>query len=296
MQPGSPQPPTPQAPWPGAAPSSSASSAWSQGVPMPCSNCGAPMQLVSGPYVNSSLGLYCGYCRQSEPLPPDAAERVRYLGWRLMQLGQARENDEAPLRTVAMLRRAWVPVLVLFFILTAFQVFRTLSTVQALQKVAPQAVQDAAWPIAIQLGMFAGYLMGYVGMARGYRRAVKPLLRARPPTAPGLAIRCRSCGGDLPNVNAPEVVCRYCGAPNQLDEELTTRAGELLQAEISAYQARAAKVYSHDAFQAPTKAFYRWGAVGAVAALIVSSAAIPLITAALGGGGDARPGTPASVR
>ncbi|MBN1612778.1 MAG: hypothetical protein JW940_39515 [Polyangiaceae bacterium] len=253
---------------------------------MPCANCGAPTQLVSGPYLNSSLGLYCGYCRRSEPLPPDAAERVRYLQWRLMQLGQARENDEAPLRTVARLKRAWVPVLVVFFASTVLQISQTLSTVQAVQKAAPQAVHDVAFPMAIGLSMFAGYLFGYVGMLRGYRRAVKPLLRARPPMAAGLAIRCRSCGGDLPNVNAPEVVCRYCGAPNQLDKELTTRTGELLQAEISAYQARAAKVYSHDAFRAPTKAFYRWGAAGAVVALVVCVAAIQLVVAALGGGGD----------
>ena len=250
---------------------------------MPCSNCGAPMQLVSGPYVHSNLGLYCGYCRQSEPLPPDAAERVRYLQWRLMQLGQAREDDEAPLRTVAALRRAWVPVLALFFIMTAFQAYQSLSLMHALQKTAPEAVKDVALPIVIGLSMFAGYLSGYVGMSRGYRRAVKPLLRARPPTAPGLAIRCRSCGGDLPNVNAPEVVCRYCGASNLLDHELATRAGELLQAEISAYQARAAKIYSHEAFRAPTKAFYRWGAFGAIAMLIVSAAAIQLTASILGG-------------
>ena len=171
-----------------------------------------------------------------------------------------------------------------------------------LQKTAPEAVKDIALPIVIGLSMFAGYLSGYVGMSRGYRRAVKPLLRARPPTAPGLAIRCRSCGGDLPNVNAratarlysdatsglpnvnaPEVVCRYCGASNLLDHELATRAGELLQAEISAYQARAAKIYSHEAFRAPTKAFYRWGAFGAIAMLIVSAAAIQLTASILGG-------------
>ena len=84
-------------------------------------------------------------------------------------------------------------------------------------------------------------------------------------------------------MNAPEVVCGYCGASNLLDRELTTRAGELLQAEISAYQARAAKIYSHEAFRAPTKAFYRWGAVGAVATLIVSASVLPLIASVLGG-------------
>jgi hypothetical protein len=284
------QPPTPQASWAGGASSGPAG----QGVPMPCANCGAPMQLVSGPYLNSGLGLYCGYCRQSEPLPPDAAERVRYLGWRLTQLRQARENDEAPLRTIATLRRSWIPALVIFFVITVSQILRTLSTVQTLQKVAPEAVQSVLLPMVIALGMFAGYLSGYVGMARGYRRAVKPLLRARPPMAAGLAIRCRSCGGDLPNVHAPEVVCRYCGAPNQLDQELTTRASELLQTEISAYQARATKVYSQDAFRAPTQAFYRWGAIGAVVAMLVAAAALPLITAALGGGGGP-PGTPSAA-
>jgi hypothetical protein len=264
-----------------------------QGVPMPCSHCGAPMQLVSGPYLNSGLGLYCGYCRQSEPLPPDAAERFRYLQARLMQLSQARQADEAPLRTVAMIKRAWIPVLLVFLVLTAQQVYQNISIMQSLEKSAPEAVGELATPMAVGIAMFAGYLFGYLGMARGYRAAVKPLLRARPPTAPGLSVRCRGCGGSLPAVNAPEVVCGYCGAPNLLDHDVTARAGELLQAEIAAYQARAQHVYSSSAFRAPANAFYRWGAAGAVIGLVVSFVAIKGITAAVVAGGSAEGQVPA---
>src|SRR5690606_391041 len=61
-------------------------SSWNQGVPMPCSKCGAPMQVVADVGAHGAVALFCGYCHQREALPPDAAERVRYLQHRLALL------------------------------------------------------------------------------------------------------------------------------------------------------------------------------------------------------------------
>jgi len=250
---------------------------WNHGVPMPCAKCGAPMQVVAGQGAYGSVGLFCGYCHRHEALPPDAAERVRYLQNRLLLLKQVRENDEAPLRTVALLRRAWIPSLLFLGFLAAQQLYQGLSTIQSLQKTAPEAVSHMLTPLAIQMGLLSGYAFGYLGMSVAYRRAVRPLLRAKPPVAAGVALRCRSCGGDLPTVRAPHVVCGYCSADNLLDSQVTRRASDLLQQEIAAYQARAHDVYSTDAFRAPTKAFYRWGIAGAIVVAVLVAAALELI-------------------
>lgn len=239
------------------------------------------MQLVGGPYLHSPLSLVCAYCRQTETLPADATERVRRLQMRLHLLKQAREDDEAPLRTVAMVKRAWVPILIVFFLFIGYQTYMQISLFRSVRAVSPEGAQALLPSMGSGFAMFTGYLAGYLGMARGYRRAVKPLLRARPPKAAGLSARCRSCGGDLPSVNTPEANCRYCGATNLLDAELTRRASELLQAEIGAYQARANRVFSHDAFRTPMKAFYRWGGAGVVAGIALAWAAIGISVAVL---------------
>jgi hypothetical protein len=95
-------------------------------------------------------------------------------------------------------------------------------------------------------------------------------------------VRCRSCGGDLPKTTAPEVACRYCQATNLLDAELTARAAELLQAEVTAYQARARSVAQSEAFRAPVSAFYRWAAGGAAVGLLVAGVAIAVFLATVG--------------
>lgn len=252
------------------------------GLPMPCARCGAPMTLASGPHLHSALGLSCAYCGASEALSADAAERVRHLRLRLTQLQRARESDEAPLRTVATLKRAWIPALVLLAVISGIQVVQAVSTLDALAEAAPEALAQSALPMALPLVLLCGYAAGYLGMLRGYARAAVPLLRARPARAAGLAVRCRSCGGDLPKTTAPEVACRYCQATNLLDAELTARAAELLQAEVTAYQARARSVAQSEAFRAPVSAFYRWAAGGAAVGLLVAGVAIAVFLATVG--------------
>lgn len=239
------------------------------------------MQVVTGHGAYGAAALSCAYCHQREALPPDAAERVRYLQHRLALLKQARESDEAPLGAVATLRRGWIPVLLLFGALTVHQFYQNVTLIRSLQKTAPEAVSHMVAPLTIQLALFGGYVFGYLGMSLAYRRAVKPLLRAKPPVAAGVALRCRSCGGDLPSVRAPHVICGYCSAHNLLDSQVTQRASQLLQEEIAAYQARAHGVYSTDAFRAPTKAFYRWAIPGALIIGVVVASALPVLIALL---------------
>ena len=132
----------------------------------------------------------------------------------------------------------------------------------------------AVLPLSFSVGMLSGWL----GMRSVFAQKLKPLLRARPPQEPGLAARCRNCGGDLPAVRAPEVSCGYCGASNFLDEALTAQAGALLAREAEQYQQRVLPWASDSAlYLAPSRAFYRYAALGAGVSLLAALAVVLLL-------------------
>jgi len=232
------------------------------------------MAVAEAQYLHQDPELCCQYCGRREKLPNDAAERHRYLRLRLLQVSQSREAAEAPLRAFKAMNDAWVPSLFLVGALGIYQSWSFLQNWQVLIKLAPEQALFGGVPVAAMFGMFTGWL----GMRRAYSKQLRPLLRARPPQAPGLAARCRNCGGGLPGVRAPQVVCQHCNASNLLDDTLTVNAAALLQQEMQAYQqhlrpwARDANVY-----QAPLRAFYLFGALGAAAALVAVGIALLLL-------------------
>jgi len=206
--------------------------------------------------------LVCGYCGRREPLPPDAAQRHQHLRLRLLQLKRARETLEAPLVTYRYIQQGVLPGAVMMMVIAG---------VVLLPRLARGEITTATLlPVAVVVGMGVGWL----AMILTFRAMVKPLLRARPPAQPGLAARCRSCGGELPRVVAPKVQCRYCSADNLLDKRLASDASELLRREAQEYHARAhAEGGKAPDFGKGTRAFYTWGAIGfLLTALLIEGA------------------------
>lgn len=235
------------------------------------------MTVAAPQFLHQDPELSCQYCGRRETLPKDAAERHRHLRLRLLQVSRARESSEAPLQTLKQMTDAWVPSLLFMGAIGIYQSYGFLSNWQSLIKVAPQQAFFGGVPLAAAFGMLTGWL----GMRRAYKQRLIPLLRARPPQAPGLAVRCRNCGGDLPPVRAPQVMCQHCNATNLLDASVTANAAALLQQEAQAYQqhlkpwARGETVY-----QAPLRAFYLFGAIGAVIALLAFGGVMLLLAQA----------------
>lgn len=248
-----------------------------QGVPAPCTNCGAPMLITAPQFLHQDPELSCQYCGRREVLPKDAAERHRHLRLRLLQVSSAREATEAPLQAFKRMNDAWVPSLFLMGGIGLYQTYAFFSNWQLLIKLAPQQAFFGGVPLAAAFGMLTGWL----GMRHVYGKKLEPLLRARPPQAPGLALRCRNCGGDLPPVRAPQVICQHCRASNLLDDSLTANAAALLEREAQAYQQRLAP-WARDAnvYQAPLRAFYLFGAIGAAAALLCVAGVVLLLASA----------------
>ena len=246
------------------------------GTPAPCIGCGAPMLLRQVESLHENPELLCQYCGRREPLPLDAAERHRHLRLRLMQLKRAREASEGPLQTFRTMNETWPPAIAIAAGMGAWQSYGWLSTLSSRTSALGMQAVYALLPISIAVGMLTGWL----GMRRVFARQLRPLLRARPPHQPGLAARCRNCGGDLPAVRAPEVTCNFCGASNFLDSALTDQAGELLAKEAEHYQRRVLPWASDPAvYLAPSRAFYRYAALGAGLSLLVALGIVTLLLA-----------------
>jgi hypothetical protein len=235
------------------------------------------MAVAEAQYLHQDPELCCQYCGRREKLPGDAAERHRYLRLRLLQVSQAREATEAPLRAFKAMNDAWVPALFLVGAMGIYQSWSFLQNWEVLIKLAPEQALFGGVPLAVMFGMLCGWL----GMRRAYAKKLRPLLRARPPQAPGLAARCRNCGGALPGVRAPQVICQHCNASNLLDDALTVNAAALLQQEAQAYQQQLLPwTRDADVYQAPLRAFYLFGALGAVAALFAVAGLLLLLVRA----------------
>jgi len=242
--------------------------------PMPCAVCGAPMIATEPQFLHQDPELACRYCGRREALPKDAAQLHRHVRLRLLQLTQAREATEAPLRTFKMMNHSWPQAIGLVALMAAYQAWSLGTHWSNLGKLEPSQAVVGFVPLAAMFGMVSGWL----GMRRVFSRQLVPLLRARPPHAPGLAARCRTCGGNLPPVRAPQVSCSYCGASNLLDAALTANAAALLQQEAQEYQNRL-KPWARDAtlYQAPMRAFYLYGAAGALIGLLLCGCGLVLL-------------------
>lgn len=245
-----------------------------EGTPTPCTVCGAPMALTEPPYLHQAPELWCQFCGRREPLPADAAERHRHLRFRLMQLARAREASDAPLRSLKVMAEVWPIAIAVSGGMGLIQSWNFVSSWQALGRVEPLQAVLGAMPLAVAFGMLCGWL----GMRHVFSRQLRPLLRARPPRHPGLAVRCRNCGAHLPALRTAELICAHCGATNLLDAALTANAAELLAAERREYEQRLLP-WARDpsVYLAPSRAFYRYGALGGGAALALFATALFVI-------------------
>lgn len=213
--------------------------------------------------------LSCAYCGRREALPGDAAARHRHLQLRLKQLERARLMVEAPLQSYRTVKLAMLPGLVVLTLVSVAQVNTLLATARV--AATPPTV---LLPVALTLGA----LVGSVAMTSSFRRLVRPALRARPPEAEGLALRCRSCGGPLPNVKQSSVRCGYCSAENLLDAALTRNVGALLAQEADSFRKRAlGERPDPNRYNAPLRAFYSWGGAAAGVSFVLLLAAAALL-------------------
>jgi hypothetical protein len=219
------------------------------------------MAVTADAQLHADATLTCGFCGRSETMPAQAAAQDRYLRLRLMQVRRAREGMEAPLKTYEMMRASGVFALIVFGAQGGWMLWGAFTTADK---------GSAVFGMLGAAGMM-GVILANFGMMRAFRKLIKPLQQARPPAAPGLAARCRSCGGDLPPVRSTHATCAFCGANNFLDNAAAHDVNALLTAEQQDYKVRASggKPGDNTIYQRPAHAFYVWGAAGAAVTFVV---------------------------
>jgi DNA-directed RNA polymerase subunit RPC12/RpoP/uncharacterized protein YjeT (DUF2065 family) len=214
-----------------------------EGTPIVCRTCGSAMAL------GADLRASCRHCGAVDALPADELGRVLDIKNRLAAAEQRAvqvRGMDATLAHVFEDRAAFLRVsgvyLVVAGVVLAYTAWQLVELSHVFDKV---SAKDAGQMV---LGSLVGpvFMLGFafsfaVSLAAGrahYRKSLRPLLLARPPERAGMNLRCRVCGGDLPEARAADVRCTYCNSVNLAPKALHTGHAAALTAEADALKAR----------------------------------------------------------
>ncbi len=222
-------------------------------VPIPCKTCGAPMKEMVPANVLEPVKVRCDYCHASETLPGDQGERAKALRTRLFQMKWAEDAAKGPALAMAQVTEKgyWIAVILFLSLFLGFQIFqqyqertRLVERIATLpREVQEQTIKGATTPFGgFSIGAMTGVMLGCIAMWVTYRKAVRPTLLARAPLHPNQPMRCRHCGGDLPQQTLGAFIsCRFCQAQNLVTNDIARNQAALLEKEIKEYRQRAAE-------------------------------------------------------
>ncbi len=215
-----------------------------EGTPILCRSCGGHARLLA----DSSLA--CPYCGGRDALPPDELGRALEIRRRLTEAEQRAAHVrgvDAALAGVfedpmAFVRVAGLYVAVASLVVGASLVNLALGVLPnvghlGLADLAAMILGQAMAPLfllAMALSLGTALLAGRIH----YRRALRPLLLARPPPQAGAPFACRACGGELPPSRSASTVCVYCRATNLVPAALHGRLAAELAHEAEEAQRR----------------------------------------------------------
>lgn len=214
-----------------------------EGTPIVCRTCGGAMTL------SADFSVSCRHCGAREMLPADELGRVLEIKNRLAaaeqrsvqvrgmdaSLAHMFEDRGAFLRVSGM----YVAVAVVVLAYTGFQLFELSDVFDKVStKDAGQMVLGSLLGPTLMLGFGASFAVSLAVGRAHYRKMVRPLLLAKPPERAGMRLRCRVCGGDLPETHAADVRCAYCNSVNLAPKELQSGHAQALSAEADKLRAQ----------------------------------------------------------
>lgn len=212
-------------------------------VPMPCKVCGAPMKEISSGALNEPVRMKCAYCDAEENLPAESMERVTALRTRLAQMKWAQSAEQTTAQAFAMVgeRGLWIPGILVLLVFFGYQVKQAYDLFQKNSHQNAQVLGEILSNQGLMMGLLLGALFGTLAMFFTYRFSGRKTLLARPPLEPNHPMRCRQCGGDLPNQVGPFVTCAFCRAQNLVTKDIARNQAALLDQEVKEYRKRAAE-------------------------------------------------------
>ena len=191
----------------------------------------------------------CRHCGAVDTLPADELGRVLDIKNRLAAAEQRSvqvKGMDATLAHVFEDRGAFLRVsgvyLVIAGTILAFTLYQFVELSDTLDKVpfeaAGQMVLGSLTGPLFMLGMAFSLAVSLAVGRSHYRKMVRPLLLAKPPEQAGMRLRCRVCGGDLPEARSADVRCTYCQSVNLAPKELLSGHADALAAESEKLKAR----------------------------------------------------------
>ena len=215
-----------------------------EGTPILCRRCGSGMTLLA------NMSAQCRHCGAIDGLPADELGRMLEIKSRLALAEQRSlqvRGVDATLATIFENRAAFWRVSGLYLVVALI-----VTVIGSVQFVSLPNLETIPFELLIELLLnqaigpliFAGVGLSFaVSLAYGryhYRKAMRPLLLAKPPSQPGARARCRVCGGDLPETRSVDVRCGYCHSINLIPKALHQGQAEALAREAEALKARIA--------------------------------------------------------
>lgn len=220
-----------------------------EGTPVLCRRCGSGMRLLA------NMAVQCRSCGAIDSLPADELGRMLEIKSRLTLAEQRALQVRGVDATLAVIfedRAAFLRVSGLYvavaLLVTALGSAQLVS-LPNLDAMPPgllleMLLNQAIGPlILVGIGLSFAVALGY-GRYH-YRKAIRPLLLAKPPGQPGARARCRVCGGDLPEARSVDVRCGYCHSLNLIPKVLHQGQAEALSREAEALKARIAGANVH---------------------------------------------------
>ncbi|MDB4944112.1 MAG: hypothetical protein JWP97_3646 [Labilithrix sp.] len=218
------------------------------GAPVLCKRCGAPTE------VQRDLTVQCRFCGTPDRLPQDELGRVLEIKGRLaMAAGRAMQlaSSEAALASIFERKGAFWSVMGPFPVfaigVVCYALYGAYATLSSLPDAVPNEVRidlvvAAAYGPLFILGITISLPLALLVGRMSYRKNVRPQLAARSPRFAGAPMRCRACGGDLPQARDAVVSCTFCRTQNIVSADLARDAAKRLDEELAAYRAQASGI------------------------------------------------------
>ena len=213
-----------------------------EGTPILCRRCGSGMTLLA------NMSAQCRHCGAIDGLPADELGRMLEIKSRLALAEQRAvqvRGVDATLAAIFEDRRAFLRVSGMYLVIAAIMVvfgsvgFVSMPNLDKLPtEVLVQMLASQAMGPVILVGIGLSFALALAYGRHHYRKSMRPLLLAKPPSHPGERARCRVCGGDSPETRSVDVHCRYCRSVNLIPKVLHTAQAASLEREAEALRAR----------------------------------------------------------
>ncbi|MBW2276315.1 MAG: hypothetical protein JRF63_02420 [Deltaproteobacteria bacterium] len=172
-----------------------------------CPNCSSPAPVSLADPDN----VACEHCSQRSPIPDKVRGALREAAEEIGKLdARERQLDAKQRRAISKSSRYQFLILGLGLTMALPGVLHWMGVLMDLTRV---VVAEIIFLSLMSVALVAATWFGIWSIRRA-RRKMEVIAAAQPPVADGGAVRCRVCGGELPDLGSAIATCTFCRADN----------------------------------------------------------------------------------